>query len=379
MRRFALLLLALAMPAGVAAQSSQFGVRGLGIPIRPLGPAALASGGASGPFDFESSLNPAAVGTVFRFATLLTSAQNFRSSTNPFGSASGRDNRFPQLMVTGPVGLTPFSIAISMSGYTDRNFALGTADTIDLRGSRVAVYDTLSSRGGLSDLRLAGGWRVKSWLFLGGGFHVITGTNRLDNRRIFADSNYASAIEQSELSYLGLGASVGFVARAGDHLALAGSYRNDGHVNIERDTAKIAETDLPTSWTMGVRWQPGQKASMALSYEARSWASADSGIRAQGGVGAENVSRVSGGVEIVRDPKNPGHRPLRFGATYGTLPFPLRADHQPHEFGLSVGTGFRFTGGRGGLDLALQQLWRSDGGGFTERATVFTLGVSIRP
>ncbi len=371
--------LAVLAPSVGVGQSSQFGVRGLGIPIRPLSPRAVGVGGAFGLFDLESSVNPAAPGSVTVFTSLLTSTQNFRSSTNPFGKSSGRDSRFPQILVAGPIGGTNVAAAISISGYTDRSFVLGTQDTIELRGARVGVFDTLSSRGGLSDIRLAGAWRVSPTFHVGLGFHAITGSNRIQNSLHFADSSYVPTVEQTEISYLGLGVSTGFTLRVVPRLTVAGSYRNDGHVNIERDTTRIAKTDLPTSMAVGIRWLPSERVMWAAAFQRRGWGAADRDVKLQRGIGAEDTYEVSTGLELVRDPRNPGHRPWRFGAHYATLPFPIRADRQAHEIGFSIGSGVRFTQGRGGVDLAVQQVFRSDGGGFTERATVVTFGISIRP
>lgn len=381
MRRplLATVFLLLAGVSGLAAQSSQFGVRGLGIPIRPLSPRAVGTGGAFGMFDLESSQNPASIAGVLQFTSLLTSAQNFRTSTNPFGSASAKDNRYPQIMVTGPVGGTRVSAAISMSGYTDRNFALGTTDTIQLRGAPVGVYDTLSSRGGLSDLRVAGAWQISKGIAIGLGLHAITGSNRLENRRHFADSSYAVAAEQSQLSYLGLGISTGVTIRVAPRLVVAGSYRNDGHLSIDRDTTRIARTDLPTSYGAAIRWQPSLKVAWAASYQAKQWSASSHDIVAQGGIGAMNAYEVATGFEFLRDAKAPGHKPFRIGGHYATLPFPVRTGAQPHEFGVAIGTGLRFVGGRGGFDMALERNWRSDGGAYTEHATIFTFGISIRP
>ncbi|MEZ4585688.1 MAG: hypothetical protein R2909_04715 [Gemmatimonadales bacterium] len=96
----------------------------------------MATGGAFAMFDPESSLNPAAVASVLQFTSLLSNAQSFRSSSNPFGSATGRDARFPQITVLGPIGGTNLAAALSISGYTDRSFAIGTTDSITLRGER---------------------------------------------------------------------------------------------------------------------------------------------------------------------------------------------------------------------------------------------------
>ena len=44
-----------------------------------------------------------------------------------------------------------------------------------------------------------------------------------------------------------------------------------------------------------------------------------------------------------------------------------------------MGTGFRFIRGQGGFDLSVERLWRSDGAGYTERATILSFGFSLRP
>jgi hypothetical protein len=84
------------------------------------------------------------------------------------------------------------------------------------------------------------------------------------------------------------------------------------------------------------------------------------------------------GGEYVGDPKRPYRRPLRLGARYATLPFPLEAGQQPTEFAVSIGTGARFAQQRGGVDLALEHVWRS-AGDFKERSFLVSVGVSVKP
>ncbi len=366
-------------PARLVGQSSQFGVRGLGIPVRPLSTRALGTGGSIGLFDPESSLNPASIAGILQFTAGLNTANNFRSSTNPFGSSSGRDARFPQILAAGPIAGTRVAASLSVSGYTDRSFALGTQDSIDLRGQRYGVFDTLSSRGGLTDFRVATGWQITPRFAVGIGLHAITGTNRVENRRIFADSTFLPAVERADISYLGLGVSGGFTWRIVPRLTLAGMYRNDGHLKVERDSTPIGNTDLPQTIALGIRFQPSLKVGLAGSYTRKNWSTADADLKTQGGIGALNVYEVTGGMEIFRDPKTPNRRPWRLGAHYSTLPFPVQAGKQPHQFGISVGSGVRIPSGRAGLDFAVEELWRSDGAQFTERATVVTIGISIKP
>ena len=88
------------------AQSSQFGVRGLGQPSRGLSARSLGSAGAFGLFDPESSTNPAALDAVTAVTAVFTGSQSIRNVDNPGGSASLKESLFPLLRVrrTGPHG-----------------------------------------------------------------------------------------------------------------------------------------------------------------------------------------------------------------------------------------------------------------------------------
>ena len=94
-------------------------------------------------------------------------------------------------MVLGPVRRGTGALGLSYSNYTNRDFTLASSSTVDIRGVPVGVTDTVSSRGGLNDIRLAGGYRIRDRWTVGAGFHVISGSNRLEARRSFDDSSFA--------------------------------------------------------------------------------------------------------------------------------------------------------------------------------------------
>src|SRR5918992_5158138 len=377
MQRLTLISLLAITPAILEAQSSQFGVRGLGFPGRNVASRAASAGGAFGLFDPESSVNPAALGGILNLTSIFTISQGFRSQENPAGSASTRDTRFPQLMVVGPVRQGRGALGLSYSNYTNRDFTLASSSTVDIRGVPVGITDTLSSRGGLNDIRLAGAYRIQErWIF-GAGLHVISGNNRLESRRSFDDPNFVTSQQQAEVSYAGVGASVGVIRQFGPRFAVAAMVRSDGHLNVDRDSIRVGQVDLPYSFGLGLRWQPSQKLDLAAQTIVRTWSGANSDLLEQGGVGAENTVEVAAGAEYTPDPRRPFRRPLRFGARYARLPFPLTPGNQGHEFGVSVGSGIRFAQQRGGVDVALEHVWRSEGV-YSERGFILTLGVSVR-
>jgi hypothetical protein len=367
----------MAMPAAAAAQSSQLQVRGLGLPGRGISARATATGGAFGMFDSESSLNPAALGSVQAVTAGFTGIQSFRSVDLPGASESLRESRFPLMTIAGPTRRVPVVLGISYSNYTDRDFTLASGDTLDLRGAPVAVFDTLSSRGGLSDLRVAGAYRFPRTT-LGGGIHIITGSDRLQSKRAFEDPSYLPVSEKTELSYAGVGASLGVIHQLGGGLAVAALARSDGHVGVDRDSTRVSEMDLPYTLALGARWQLSPRLALAGQGIVRTWSATNSDLLAAGAPGSENTIDVSFGAEYVGDPKRPSRRPLRLGGHYATLPFLLEAGRQPTELGVAAGSGLRFAQDRAGVDLALEYLRRS-AGEFKERSFQVTIGVSVRP
>lgn len=390
MRRAALALALCVTPiAAIAAQASQFAIRGLGEPGRELSAHALALGGASGLFDGESSLNPATLATLTNTTALFTLSGDYRSTTNPVGSLSGRDTRFPQILVGGPIPHHPFSIGVSYSLYTDRDFTIVSTGTASPRGEPVVVHDTLSSRGGIDDIRIAGAYTLSRRLAIGGALHFLTGSNRLASRRDWADTTYLSPAENAELSYAGIGLSAGLLWHITRFADLAASYRHDGSVTIDRDstgtppvpfpTFTVGKVPLPTTLSAAFRVAPTHRYAISASVMSRNWSVADSSLVAQGSTGAANTFEANLGVEVYRDLGRPLKYPLRFGVRYATLPFELLPSPQPHEYGFSIGTGRRFAQDRGGFDIAIEHVWRSQTSAYTESATMITLGLSVRP
>jgi long-subunit fatty acid transport protein len=269
-------------------------------------------------------------------------------------------------------------VGFSFSNYTNRDFTLATTGTLDLRGAPVNVSDTFSSRGGLNDFRIAGSYRFGTQWAVGGGFHIISGSNRLNSTRVFDDPNLLSSRQRSELSFAGVGISIGVTRQFGPSFAISAVARSDGHVNLDRDSTRVGTIDLPYTVGLGLRWRPSSKLSVAGQTLVRTWSGANSDLLALGGTGSQNTIEAAVGAEYTSDPKRPYRRPLRLGVRYATLPFPLLAGQHPREFGVSAGSGVRFAQQRAGVDLALEHVWRTEGP-YSENGFILSLGVLVRP
>lgn len=372
----ALLLLDL---APVVAQSSMFGVRGLGLPGRPLTPRSRATGGSFGLFDGESNLNPAAMANLRSVSAGFVGSPTWRSWKSPAGDASLRETRFPLLFVGGPVPGSRLGLGVSIGSYADRDFRLATADTVILAGQPEAVFDTLSSLGGLSEIRFAAGLHLGDKTTIGAGVYWITGSSRMESRRAFEDTSFISFRQTAELSYEGAGLSVGLTHQLSPAVQLGLLLRSDGKAAVELDSAKAYNIDLPYTVSAGAQVRASPRLTVAASGLFRTWSSANSDLQAQGGIGAENTLEVSVGGEFARSARRPTAFPIRAGLRYAQLPFPIRSGDQPREWSISAGTGTRFAQDRAGVDVALEHSWRSDGGPYKERALSLILGLSIRP
>src|SRR5881392_3485655 len=89
-------------PNRLAAQDSQFGIRGLGTPGKWESVRARSTGGAFAPFDPFSPLIDAPLADVRRMSASITTGTSWRSVQVDSGNSSLRGTRFPALVLVGP-------------------------------------------------------------------------------------------------------------------------------------------------------------------------------------------------------------------------------------------------------------------------------------
>jgi len=378
-RRALLLALLVATPASAVAQASIFGVRGLGIPQGPLSARAVGMAGSFSLLDGLSGTNPAAITSVIGLTAGINFFQDWRSSTTPAGTGSGSDDGFPYVLVINRIKETPFFIGGSFGSYTDRDFGIVTVDSTPVNGVPVQYRDSLASKGGVSDFRLAVGMRQgKTWSF-GFGFHFITGSDRLSLRRTFSDTAFAPVVQRSELAYNAIGLSLGAVYHPNEKYLLAATIRRDGQMGVDRDSTHVFDLTLPWSFAGSAQYKVNPRATVNAQVEYSTWSDMSAELQSVGGIGAVNALRAAVGVELASNRLNPAKFPLRLGFRSAELPFPLEAGSPSKERALTTGTGFRFGKGRAAADFALQRVWRSEEGGFSEKAWILTMGLTLKP
>src|SRR5207237_6219552 len=98
----AALLLAVGPSGRLAAQDSQFGIRGLGTPGKWESVRARSTGGAFAAFDPFSPLIDAPLADVRRMSASITTGTSWRSVQVDSGNSSLRGTRFPALVLVGP-------------------------------------------------------------------------------------------------------------------------------------------------------------------------------------------------------------------------------------------------------------------------------------
>ncbi len=379
MRRLALLLLVLGMgaPQTAIAQSSLYAVVGLGFPGRPIGVRARGMGGSIGAVDPGSAVNPATVSQLTRLSATVTSLTSLRSYEIDTVSVDGlQDTRFPYAALAGGITGTPLSFEASYANYLSRTWDIVTIDTVILRDEPVGVEDRIRSDGAVADLRAAVGWFVSSKVQLGAAFHILTGSTRERIERDYADRTYTPLRHDSDVSYTGLGWSVGLAGNPISWLRVGASFRSDGHLDAARDSVRIGRVDLPMTISGGLAAAPVPGLVIASTVTWQSWADAQEGLTSIGGDATTfNTWDVSAGLEIGG---TVGPRvPIRLGFRYAQLPFSPEQD-QVREIDLSLGGGFRFAQGRAAFSVSIERASR-EGGGASEDAWQISFGLSLLP
>ncbi len=366
-----------ALPSAAAAQTSIFSVRGIGFPAREVSARSRALGGGFDMFDPFSPLNPASSASLGTLTAMGTSSTEFRSYDANNVTATGlHDTRFPLIGLAGPAGSLPISYRITAGTYADRSYDVTTTDTVMLRGRPVGVTDKIGSDGAIADIGGALAWTISRWLAVGVGVHAITGSSQLSVSRTFADTAYRPYALRGHQSYQGFGFDGGVMVQVSHGIQIAASVRSDRRLDISVDSLATGSVALPTTIAGGLLLTPSKALHWTTTVTRRTWTRAAPDL-AGSGTSVFNTFSIGSGIELGPPETGVSKVPLRFGVRYATLPFSPTAA-QPHEVGLSAGTGLMFAKNRALMDITLERVMRS-GAGVSEHVWTLTVGMLLRP
>lgn len=375
MIRYHLLTASLIVVTPLAAQGT-LSTQGFGYHPGQISTRARATGGALGEFDPTSALNPAALSWWERSGVMLEYAPEFRRLTTSEGSESATVARFPLSGVAIAIGNRTI-IGITLSTFLDRTWQTVQRDTQQFGDDAIPFELDFRSAGAINDIRVGGAWATGR-IRLGLGAHVYAGSNRLDIFTRFSDTlnRIADFNQQSRISYSGVAGSLGFDWRPHRAIALAASGRLGGTLRAVRNDTTLARADVPSRVGAGLAYTGFTGAVIAVNAAWQNWSKLDR-------LGSDQLTAFDGwdygiGAEV-RGPRwFETDIPVRIGVRRRTLPFGA-AGAEVRETSVAFGAGLTFAGGRAVADLGLSRASRSAAGDVSERATTFSIGLTVRP
>lgn len=365
-------LLALALPAGLAAQGT-VSAQGLGYPPGQLSTTALSTGGALAGFDPATPRNPASIshaGTTVIFAHYAPETR--RVSVSGGGSGDSRVERFPLFGAILPAGARG-AVGIAASTLLDRSWT--TSRALGGTPDAPAIVESFQSRGSLTDVRLAGGWRFSTQLQAGLGVHALTGSNRITLTRVDPAEGGITFEQIDELGFTGTAISAGAIWSPAQTVSVEASGQLGGKLRARQDDRTVASAKAPAQAGGSVRYMGIPGAAVAVRAEWQRWSDLEALGTAQ--FDARDTWSYGLGADI-EGPRLLGTSlALRVGAQWRDLPFVVLGE-QPTERSVSGGLGVPLARGRVLLDLGVRRSNR-DAGDASESGWTFGAGLTVRP
>ncbi len=321
-------------------------------------------------------MNPAALGRWRSVAGWAVAAPTTREFDGVRGPVENETVRFPLIGFATAVR-SRLSVGFSFSDYLDRTYRVDVRDTMVINGTPEPYQDAARSLGGVSDVQLGVGYRLRPNLLVGAGFHYYLGSVRLTAERVFDNAAYLDITENGITDYRGMGLAAGFIFEPSPALDIGVSGRINGKLRAEDMRERdVVYVPLPHEAAVGVRLQVVPGISVAGTAQWAGWSGANDALPQASG-GSRDTWALSGGLEIQRVTLIRLRTPLRAGYRYRQLPF-LSLGENVDEQAWSVGFGFAFAQERANLDFAVDKGTRV-AGTTEERFTTGFVGLTIRP
>ena len=365
------------LSAGAARAQSSLSGQGLGYPLGQLSARAEGTSGAIGEIDPLSQVNPAALSFIGATTLFFQVEPEFRRVTYGSGSDGTTTARYPLFAAVIPLGST-WAFGLSSATLLDRTWTTSTQGNVIIAGETVGSTFISGSDGSINDLRLAAAYTPRSWIQLGLGGHLISGSDRVFVGRTFDNTSFASFADTSTLGFDGGAVSAGVTLVAQRLAIAAASFRKGGTLNATRSDTALGSGRVPDRFGLSLAYIgiAGTQIGARTSFE--KW-TALNGLR-RGSAEAVDAWDTSVGADIAGPRFGSQPLMLRLGGRWRTLPFEALGN-KVRERSLSGGIGTALASGRVFTDVTVVRAQRDAGSGLgvNEKAWTLSLGLSVRP
>ena len=375
---------AAAMSAAAAALAHDAGAQGnlsghgLGFPTGQLSARAEGAGGSTAEIDPLSLVNPSALAFIGTTTLFFQIEPEFRSVI----VGSSKDNtttaRYPLFAAVLPVG-TNWAVGVSSATLLDRTWTTSTPSVLVLGSDTVNSTFTVGSSGSINDLRVAVAWMPSTYLRLGLGGHLMSGSDRVFVGHTFSNNAaFGNFADSSTLGFDGGAVSAGLQLVA-PKLAIASvSFRKGGRLNATRSDTSLGHASVPDRLGFSLAYVGVAGSSIGIRTALDKWSSLN-GLN-RGTSRAVDTWDTSLGADLAGPHLGSQALMLRLGGRWRTLPYEVGPNNDKvDEKSLSAGVGTTFANGRVITDVTLAHARRDAGIGITERAWTLSIGFGIRP
>lgn len=378
--------LSLLVVAAPLSAQSLFSTRGLGVPAPPIDARAAALGGIGvGLIGFHTTMtNPAEIAGVTRRGVSAV-LQPISTSAEVAGAEDGTAaTRFPVLRMMYPIS-DRLVASLGYGSYLEQSWAVASESRQVIDNREVTVNDVLRSTGGIAQLRLGAAYSLTRNFAVGAAAGLLTGNVERVASRAFSGDNAAGLqpFEQrlrwnylAPVGAIGIRWDVAGIARLGASAMVGGSVEAEGREGNAQDRSYGSPVELAAG--ASTRLGPLMTANAGVLWSRPPSTEGET-------VGRETL-RVGGGLEYQGVRSGARTYPVRVGARWEQLPYHLRAEEAPTEWGAGLGVGFRLgepANPAALVDVSVERGARSGlgggavSGGLSEQLWRFTFSLSL--
>jgi hypothetical protein len=361
----------------LGAQASLSG-QGLGYPTGQISTRAEGAGGATAEIDPLSLVNPAALGFIGATTLFFQIEPEYRRVIVGSVTDNTTTARYPLFSAVLPIG-SKWAFGVSSATLLDRTWTTSVDSNVVFGTDTVSSTFLFGSSGSINDLRIGASWAPTTYLRLGLGGHLISGSDRVFVGRTFVqNAAFGNFADSTTLGFDGGAVSAGIEIVVPKLAIASASFRKGGDLNATRNDTALGSARVPDRLGFSLAYVGAAGTQIAARTSLDKWSSLNglSGGTSQ----AVDAWDTSVGADIAGPRLGSWPLMLRIGGRWRTLPFTVGpANDKVKEQSFSGGLGTTLGGGRVLTDMTVLHARRDAGIGISERAWTLSIGFGIRP